>query len=177
MIYEYWVPNQQNLITFIMIDAGGNEVSGLGAGLTMTISKNGGAPVPCAGVQAEMSNGWYSYISTAGEADTIGTISIIVTGVGCRQQNLEYVVEHRNFNCISFTYTVTDVALNPLEDVECCFSIDTAGVHIVWKGYTDIFGVARDSVGNLPCLDAGTYYIRRKKTGYTFVDPDMEVVS
>jgi len=177
MIYGQWELGQQNLITFVMIDPAGNEVAGLGAGFTLGISKNGN-PIftPSAGTKGEMSNGWYKYLATVGEADTRGTISIMVTGAGCKQQNLEYVVAGRNLNCIPFTYTVTD-GVNPLEDVECCFSIDAVGNNIIWKGYTDIFGVARDSDGNLPCLDAGTYYVWRKKTGYIFVDPDVEVVS
>lgn len=79
---------------------------------------------------------------------------------------------------IAFTYTVTDnVTSNPVEGVEVWFSTDNPATNIVWKGDTDAFGVARDVNGNLPNLDAGTYYVWRQKSGYIFIDPDTEVVS
>lgn len=79
---------------------------------------------------------------------------------------------------VPFTYTVTDsVSLLPIEGVEVWFATDLAGSNIVWKGDTDAFGLARDVNGELPNLDAGTYYVFRQKAGYIFVDPDTEVVS
>lgn len=79
---------------------------------------------------------------------------------------------------INFTYTVTDsVTTLPIEGVEVWFSTDNPAVNIVWKGDTDAFGVARDVLGNLPALDAGNYFVWRQKAGYTFADPDTEVVS
>ncbi len=79
---------------------------------------------------------------------------------------------------IEFTYTVTDVTTSlPIEGVECWFTGDIGGTDIVWKGTTDAFGVARDTFDNLPRLDAGTYYVWRRRSGYYFDDPDTEVVS
>jgi hypothetical protein len=79
---------------------------------------------------------------------------------------------------IDFTYTVTDsVTTLPIEGVEVWISTDNPAVNIVWKGDTDAFGVARDVHGELPALDAGTYYFWRQKAGYTFSDPDTEVAS
>lgn len=79
---------------------------------------------------------------------------------------------------INFTYTITDsVTALPIEGVEVWISTDSPAVNIVWKGDTDAFGVARDVNGNLPALDAGTYYFWRQKAGYIFSDPDTEVVS
>jgi hypothetical protein len=79
---------------------------------------------------------------------------------------------------VSFTYTVTDdITHLPIEGVEVWFSTDAGQLNIVWKGDTDAFGVARDLSGNLPMLDTGTYYIWRQKAGYTFIDPDTELVS
>lgn len=78
---------------------------------------------------------------------------------------------------ITFTYTVTDsVSLLPVEGVDIWFATDNAFANIIWRGVTDVFGVARDVNNDLPKLDAGTYYIRLQKTGYTFAD-DTEVVS
>lgn len=79
---------------------------------------------------------------------------------------------------IQFTYTVTNsLTLLPLEGVEVWISTDIGGVNIVWKGETDMFGVARDFNGVLPNLDPGTYYFWRKKAGFSFVEPDTEIVS
>jgi len=170
--------SQVQMITFVMIDVVGNEVAGLGNTFTLEISKNGAAFVASAGTKAEISNGWYSYIFTALETNTIGPLSIRVTGAGAIQQNLEYVVESRVINAVGFTYTMTDIITgDPIEGVQVWFCTDAAMTNAVWSGDTDTFGVAKDDDGNLPRLDPGTYYIRRQKAGYTFVDPDIEVVS
>jgi len=86
--------------------------------------------------------------------------------------------EALNAGAIDFTYTLTDdVTLLPIEGAEVWFSTDLAGLNIVWKGDTDAFGVARDTQGELPFLDTGTYYVWRQRAGYTFVNPDVEAVS
>ncbi len=173
-----WTLNQQNRITFVMVDSNGAEVAGLGAAFALEISKSGGAFAASAGTKAEIGNGWYTYLATAAEADTVGPVAIRVTGAGCVQQNLEYVVQQRTPNAIAFTYTVTDSAtLLPVEGVEVWFTTDVGGANVVWTGVTDAFGVARDANGALPLLDAGTYSVWRQKSGFTAVNPDTEVVS
>lgn len=78
---------------------------------------------------------------------------------------------------IVYTYTVTDSATtDPIPDVSVWFATDSAISHVVWYGSTDAFGVARDVNGNKPRLDAGTYYILCRKTGYVF-NIDQETVS
>jgi hypothetical protein len=79
---------------------------------------------------------------------------------------------------IDFTYTVFDSVTGlTLDGVEVWFSTDVAGSNIVWKGTTDAFGIARDVNENLPALDAGTYYVWRQRSGYTFANPDTEIVA
>ena len=80
---------------------------------------------------------------------------------------------------IAFTYTLTsDVLPNPpIQGADVWFSTDAGGLNIVWRGVTDAFGVARDVNNQLPFLDAGTYRVWRQKSGWTFVNPDIEVVS
>lgn len=79
---------------------------------------------------------------------------------------------------IEFTYTVTDYNRGlPLEDVAVWISTDILGANIIWVGQTDITGVAKSILNAKPWLDAGTYYFWRQKTGYTFINPDTEVVS
>lgn len=162
-----WTPYQQNRICFVMVDLGMNEVPGLGgAGLNMFVSKNGGAFAPSAGTKAEIGNGWYTYLSTVAEANTIGVVAIRVTGAGCRQQNLEYVVKSRVSSGLYFTYTVfNSITGLPEPGVQVKFATDVAGLNVVWLGYTDAFGIARDQQGSLPWLDPGTYYIRLWKVG------------
>jgi hypothetical protein len=172
-----WILNQANRIAFVMVDGAGNEVSGLGNGFTLQISKNGAAFAASGGTKAEISNGWYTYLATASEADSVGVVAIMVTGTSAIQQNLEYVVGQRTPNAIQFTYTVTNsLSAVPIEGVEVWFSTNSGFTNIVWKGYTDAFGVARDASNNLPLLDPGVYYIRLQKAGYTFTD-DSETVS
>ena len=160
-----------------MVDALGAEVAALGAGFVLSVSKAGGAFQASAGVKAEISDGWYSYTSTAGEADTIGPIAIKVTGVGCVQQNLEYVVKQRASLGVEFTYTLTDAVTGlPLAGARVWFATDIGIVNIVWVGVTDTFGVARGNDASLPVLDAGTYYVKSQLTGYQF-SIDTEIVS
>lgn len=170
--------NQQNRICFVMVNAAGTEVPGLGAGYAMELSKAGAAFAAATGVQTEIGSGWYSYLATAAEADTVGPVAIRVNGAGCVQQNLEYVVYARLDGPVEFTYTVTDAGTGlPIDGVSIEISTDLAGVNVIWCGETDAFGVARDTNGQLPMLDPGTYYFWRVKAGYLFVNPDTEAVS
>lgn len=172
-----WTPNQANKILFVMVDVSGAEVTGLGSGYTLQLSKNGSAFANSAGTKAEIGSGWYSYLATAGEADTIGPVAIKVTGTGAIQQNLEYVVASRVPNAVAFTYTLTNSSNgNPIDGATVTFATDSAITNIVWSGTTDTFGVARDATGNLPYLAAGTYYVKSMKAGYTFT-VDTETVS
>ncbi len=177
-----WILDQQNLITFVMINGSGGEVSGLGGTLTMQLSKNGGSFGAIGGSQSEIGTGWYSYLSTAGEANTPGPISITATGAGTIQQNLEYVVKARNINGVEFTYIVTDsVTTLPIEGAIVSISTLISGANVIWTGVTDAIGVARHTVTNeLPFLDPNSspgYYFWTQKTGYSFVNPDLEAVT
>lgn len=177
-IYPEWGLNQQNLITFVLVDASGAEVTGLGNTFTLNISKAGGAFVGSAGTKTEIGNGWYAYLGTAGEADTVGPVSIRITGAGIVQQNLEYVVVDRNLNGINFTYTITDsVTTNPISGVSVSITTDAAGNNVVWNGTTNTFGIARDTDSSLPFLDAGTYYFFSRKAGYYGTNPDTVIVA
>ena len=174
-----WAKDQQNLITFVMIDGSGGEVTGLGNGLTMQISKAGGSFAAVAGTQDEIGQGWYKYLSTAGEADTDGPVSLTATGAGAIQQNLEYVVTARNIYGVFFTYTVTDsVTTLPISGAVVSISTDLAGQRVIFSGVTDSIGVLRHvSTGQLPFLDPNDYYFWTSAPGYVFNNPDLETVS
>lgn len=175
---DEWQLNQANRIDFVMVDSSNTEVSGLGSGFTLQVSKNGGGFNASGGTKAEIGSGWYTYLSTAGEADTVGPVAIKVTGAGAVQQNLEYVVRQRNPGAIAFTYTVTrSDNSNPIEGVSVWITTDLGGSNVIWRGTTDTSGVARDDDSILPYLDAGTYYFWSQLANYTFSNPDTEVVS
>ena len=171
--------NQINRICFVMVDANYQEVAGLGVAVNVFISKNGGAFNPATNAVAEIGNGWYTILLTALECNTIGPVSIYMTGAGCIQQNLEYVVQQRNAACIGYTYTLTNaITLFPVPGAEIWVTTDIGGINVIWNGDTDALGIARDGAGNIPCLDAGTYYFWATKSGFTAnAWPDVEVVS
>lgn len=176
MIIGNWAKDQQNLITFVLVDATDTEVPGLGGTFTLEISKAGGPFVPSAGTKAEISDGWYKYLSTAAEADTVGPVSILINGVGIIQQNLEYYIITRAAGACEYTYTVTNsVTLLPIEGVEIWIATDANMINVVWNGSTDAFGVARDDLGQKPYLDPGIYFIRKQRAG--FFDDDTPVDS
>lgn len=170
--------NQANTIKFVMIDATGTEVAGLAGALTIEVSKVGAAFVASAGAQAETSDGWYEYTLTAAECDTVGPLAVFVTGAGAIQQNLLFFVETAVEGAIEYTYTVTNADSGaPIDGVCVWFTTDLAGNNVVWTGFTDVFGVARDVDGNLPWLDVGTWFVWRELSGIIFVNPDTEIIS
>jgi len=173
-----WSLNQQNMILFPLVDSSGNEVTGIGDAFTLRLSKAGAAFAASAGTKAEVGLGVYSYLTTAGEADTVGPVFVVVTHAGTVQQNLEYVVEQRAVNAVQFTYTLTDDTTgDPIVGAQIWICSDSTGVQVLWAGTTDASGVARDANGNLPRLDPGTVYVFRQKAGYSFSDPDTEVIA
>ena len=173
-----WKRSQQNLITFVLVDVLGVEVPGLGGTFTLAVSKAGAAFNPSAGTKGEIGSGWYKYLSTAAEANTVGPVAIKVTDALIKQQNLEYIVESRVINAVEFTYTVTNIITGlPIPGVNVWFSTDITGLDVVWAGLTDTFGAARDLDDHLPRLDPGVYAAWRQKSGFVFSDPDWETVS
>jgi hypothetical protein len=170
--------NQAQMITFVMIDSNGLEAAGLGGAFTLALAKGSGAFAPSAGTKGEISSGWYYYLTAAAETDTPGPLSVKVTGAGAVQQNLAYLVETTLVNAIDFTYTVTNANNGlPLQGVMVWITTDVGGVNVIWTGVTDVFGVARDNYNRIPRLQAGTYQFFRLKPGFTFTDPDEEIVS
>ena len=173
-----WRLNLTNVITFVMVDNSGFEVPGLGTTFDLMVAKNNGSFVAGAGSKSEIGAGWYRYVATAAESDTPGPVAIAVMHPETVQQNLEYVVEQRASTLVPFIYTVTDsTTSNPIDGVYVGIAVDPLGAKVIWVGYTDSFGVARDSDGGLPYLDPGTYYLFRQRSGYSFANPDTEVVA
>lgn len=172
-----WQANQANTIIFVLVDASGIEVTGLGSAFVLEISKAGAAFQASAGTKGEIGSGWYSYASIAGEADTVGPIAIKITGAGIVQQNLLFVVETWVVGTVEYTYTLTStVGGAPIANANVSFSTNSNPANTVWSGITDNFGVARDLYGNLPRLSPGVYTIFSSRPGFVF-QPDIETIS
>lgn len=70
------------------------------------------------------------------------------------------------------TYTLTDSSTgNPIGDALIQVYTDVAMSNLIDSGYTSALGVITFY------LFAGTYYLKRTKTGYSFTNPDTEVVT
>ena len=73
---------------------------------------------------------------------------------------------------ITWPYTLkSTVDATPIADADIWVSTDEAQNNIVANGRTDAFGSVTFY------LDAGTHYFWRQKSGWNFVNPDVEVVS
>lgn len=86
----------------------------------------------------------------------IGALAALFTGIGSS----------------SWSYTLTDSSTSlPIEGANIWVTTDANGSTVVASGYTN-------SSGSITFfLDAGTYYIWRQHASYTFVNPDIEVVT
>ncbi len=72
---------------------------------------------------------------------------------------------------VTFIYTLTDSATGvAIPDADVRVSSDISGETIVASSVTNSYGQVTF------LLDPGTYYFWRTKTGWTFTDPDVEVV-
>jgi hypothetical protein len=175
-----WSPDQPNEIKFVMVDTNGAELAGLT--LSIEVSKPASAFVAAAGSWNEISDGWYRYVSTAGEADTIGTVAVKVTSAGAVQQNLEYVVDERVQQAVYYPYLVTEPPLGvgaPVVGAEVWVTSDLAGARTpAWRGVSNALGEAKDEEGDDPLLIPGTWYFWKFHPAFDDNDnPDTEVVT
>jgi hypothetical protein len=171
-----WLAGVENEVTFVMVTAAGVETPSLA--LTVEVRIAGGAFAPAAGVVAEISDGWYSYICDPAEA-VVGPISIMVNAAGVVQQNLEYVCVQRTPSLTFWPYRVTLPDLvTPIPGVRVWVTLTAAGTSpILWVGYTDAAGWAKDDNGYDPLLPLGNNYFWKHLAGYTDLqNPDLEVV-
>jgi hypothetical protein len=73
---------------------------------------------------------------------------------------------------ITFIYTLTsDVDGSPIPNADVWVTTDAAGLNVVAAGTTDMAGQVTFY------LDAGNYYVFRQRDGFTFDNPDTEVVA
>lgn len=163
-----------NKIPFVLVDADGDEVTGLGDTFAVEVSNAGGAFGAGNGSKSELGNGWYLYTTSVNESSILGALALRVTGSGVVQQNLLFGVVRMDAGpgAIAWTYTLTSsVDASPIESAQVWVTTDAGGSSVIASGYTDASGQVTFY------LDAGTYYIWRQKSGWDFMNPDTEVVS
>ena len=184
-------------ILFFMSDTT-DHITGL-TGLTpiVTLSKNAGAFASAVGAVSEVGNGWYALAGSSDDRDTLGTLILHAEASGADPFDMDIEIllsdpptvneidstlslSHGSgtwsgglgSGAINWTYTLTDSDTGlPIADAHIWISTDVAATHIIASGTTNQYG-------QVPfMLDAGTIYVWRAKTLYTFVNPDIEVVS
>lgn len=167
--FSYGKPGE---IDFVLGDAAGNEVAGLGSSFTLKISVGSNPLALGVGVKSEIGQGVYRYVATIGECSTPGAGMIVITAPGCVQQNLPIIVEAPVAGGVPFTYTLTStVDGSPIGGAEVIVTSDAPGTTVIDRGVTGIDGKV------IFVLPPGTYYLWRAKAGWTFANPDAEVVA
>lgn len=72
---------------------------------------------------------------------------------------------------ITWVYNLVDTGGDPIPDADVWVTSDIAGTDVLASGRTDQYGNVTFY------LDAGTVYVWSQKTGFTFPNPDTEVVT
>lgn len=145
-----------------------------GATPTVQIGKPGAALAPATNAAVERGVGWYEVTLTTTETNTLGALRVDISAATAApfRDISQVIAPGSGTGAIAFTYTVTDSAtLLPIDGVQVIVTTDSAGANIVAQGVTNAFGQV------LFYLDAGTYYFWNYRSGYSFSNPDSEVVS
>ena len=169
---EEWVPDQRNLITFVLADDAAVEIPGLGSSWTIEISTAGAAVwLPGQGTKSEIGNGWYAYLTTESEASSSqpGPRSVRITHASIAQQNLEYTVLARDTGSVDVSFFVANSADGqPIPGATVWFTVSEADKEAaIWQGVTDFTGAAKDQAGNDPRLGIGVLYAWKYLSGWT----------
>jgi len=101
--------NSTEKIVFTLKDTTGTVVAGLGTAFVLQVSKNGGAFGASAGTKAEIGSGWYSYVFTATESNTLGPLAVKITHASIEQKNLTYEVVGSDWSSVPASVTVSDL--------------------------------------------------------------------
>ncbi len=144
------------------------------------------------GSATEIGDGLYRYLLVAGSVDEaaeyIAVFKTADTSVDRRDIAALWVID-RNVRAsaviqiyaagaVEFTYTLTSTeGGNPIANAVIWISTDQPGANVVWRGDTDNSGIARGIDNSKPWLTTGTYYVFAQKSGYSFDNPDTEVVA
>jgi hypothetical protein len=158
--------------TFMMLDKKGEGVVENGT-LNGYVTIDGGDQTAIEGDIIHKGNGEWAVNLTADETngDTIG-----LTFTHPDAFNVHFTISTRTpaagAGAITWAYTLTDSTTGlPIADADLWVTTDSVGLNIIAQGKTDQNGVTTFY------LDAGTVYVWRSKSGYSFTNPDTEVVA
>jgi hypothetical protein len=113
----------------------------------------------------------------------LSAIDTVVDAVKVKTDQLEFTASTVNANIATggvgsgaetinyYVYTNESAKTGAIANVSVWVTSDEAGLVTVAQGETDADGKVTFY------LDTGTYYFWRSKTGYTFTNPDLEVIS
>lgn len=169
-----WSPNSENEYPFQLVDSNIAAVTGLGSTFMVEIKLPGASVFyDGAGSKLEMELGWYKYISPAAESATMGIFAMSASGAGTTQQNLLGQVGNSITGLGAITHTINVIVDGvPVSGAEVWITSDLAGANVV-AGTT-----TTNAQGNATFyLDAGTYYVFIRATGYNFTNPTTITVS
>ncbi len=185
MAYSVGLPvgkGEEFLLVFPVFNSYGELQTGC-AGWTCVITKDGAAPVALTNSPSEIGTiGLYKVTLTASETncDVFGLVLTPSSPVDASATPRIVYTSNAQFDDLmtlgtgatSWTYTLRDdVSALPIADATVWVSTDSVGTNIVARGTTDQNGQITFQ------LDDGTVYVWSAKSGYTFVNPDTEVVS
>ena len=131
---------------------------------------DGGAQTAIAGTPVHEGNGQWTVNLLAAETngDMVGLCFIHGTAIPVF---FTIPTTTATGGAVTWTYTLTDSATGlPIPGADVWATTDVGGLNVVARGVTDAFGVCT------LYMDAGTYYIWRQLAGWTFTNPDTEVV-
>ena len=146
--------------------------------ITANLRLDGGAANPVDDLNpAELEGGYYAFDLTKAETNanliaicpSSTTADVLVIGI---PGAVWTITAAAGAGAITWAYTLTDATTSaPIPGANVWVTTDLAGTAIIASGVTDDSGVVTFY------LDAGTRYIWRSRSGYNFVNPDIEVVS
>ncbi len=169
-----WSPNSENEYPFQLVDSNIDAVTGLGSSIMVELKLPGASAFnDGAGSKLEMELGWYKYISPVAESATMGIFAISASGAGTTQQNLLGQIGNSITGLGAIARTINVVVSGvPVSGADVWITSDSAGANIVAGT------ISTNAQGNATFyLDAGTYYVFIRATGYNFTNPTTIAVS
>jgi hypothetical protein len=161
-----------NGFTFLLLDKTKGEpiTTGTPAGY---VTIDDGDQTALAGEITHKGNGQWAIDLTAGETngDVIGLLFTHDDAVSVHF-TISTTIPSAGAGAIAWTYTLTNSVTGlPIADADVWITTDLAGLNVIAQGKSDQNGVTTFQ------LDAGTVYVWRAKSGFTFTNPDTEEVT
>lgn len=140
---------------------------------TVKVTGDNGTQTAGAGTVTHKGGGQHNYLPTQAETN-FTHVAFLFEGAGavsaCPQVYTE--LNAAGVGAIEWDYQLlASGSGNPIADAAVWVTTDAAGDNVIASGRTDQNGIVTFY------LDAGTVYVWRKKAGFSFVNPDVEVVS